>query len=213
VLAAILAALLGARFFHVFVFEYERYGFDPLSWIAVWRGGLAFHGGLVGILLTVAWFAHKHGISAYDLTDRLAVPVAVALALGRIANFINAEMYGTPYEGPFCVDYSQNQYMARPPEGCRHPTQLYESAKNFAIAGFLFAVRERVRPRRGVLTWSFIALYGWIRFFLMYFREEERVFGGLTLSQVFSGAMGALGVVMLAVVLFTPSPQPARKAR
>jgi len=204
VLAAILAALLGARFFHVFVFEFDRYGMDPVAWIAVWRGGLAFHGGLAGILLVVAWFSHHHGISAYQLTDRLAVPVAIALAFGRIANFINAEMYGTPWEGPFCVDYSQNQYMSSPPDGCRHPTQLYESAKNFGLAGLLFVVRERIRPRPGVLTWSFVALYGWIRFGLMYIREESRVIGDLTLSQVFSGAMGVLGILMLILIMIRP---------
>lgn len=213
VLTAILAALLGARFFHVFVFEFDRYGVDPLAWIAVWRGGLAFHGGLVGILLTVAWFSHRHGIQAYQLTDRLAVPVAVALGLGRIANFINAEMYGTPYDGPFCVDYSTNEYMARPPEGCRHPTQLYESAKNFGLAGLLFALRERVRPRPGVLTWSFVALYGWIRFSLMYIREEERVWAGFTLSQIFSGAMGVLGIAMLVVLFLGSSRTPARSTQ
>jgi phosphatidylglycerol---prolipoprotein diacylglyceryl transferase len=211
VLTAIIGALLGARFFHVFVFEFDRYGIDPMAWIAVWRGGLAFHGGLVGILLTVFWFSHKHGIAPYRLTDRLAVPVAVALGLGRVANFINAEMYGTPYEGPFCVDYSQNQYMARPPVGCRHPTQLYESAKNFVLAGSLLLVRERIRPRPGVLTWAFIGGYGWIRFFLMYLREEERVFGDFTLSQVFSGAMGIVGAVMLAVVLLAPPPAEEKR--
>jgi phosphatidylglycerol---prolipoprotein diacylglyceryl transferase len=204
-LGAILAALLGARFFHVFVFEFDRYGFDPIAWIAVWRGGLAFHGGLAGVLLTVAWFSYRHGIRAYHLTDRIAVPVLLALGLGRIANFINAEMYGTPYDGPFCVDYSQNQYMASPPDGCRHPTQLYESAKNFGLAGVLFLVRERIRPRPGVLTWSFVAAYGWIRFSLMFVREEERVWMDFTLSQIFSGLMGIVGVAMLVVVFMDRS--------
>ncbi len=214
VLVAITAALVGARFFHVFVFEFDRYGFDPAAWIAVWRGGLAFHGGLLGIVLAVIWFANRHGIGIYRLTDRIAVPVAAALALGRIANFINAEMYGTPYEGPFCVDYSQNEYMAFPPEGCRHPTQLYESAKNLGIAGGLFMVRERLRPRPGVLTWSFIGLYGWIRFGLMYVREERTVFMELTLSQVFSGLMGLLGVVMLIWVLtHEPVTDPPERVR
>ncbi len=202
VLAAILAALIGARFFHVFIFEFDRYGIDPMAWVAVWRGGLAFHGGLLGILLVVAWFGHRYGIRVYDLTDRIAAPVAVALGLGRIANFINAEMYGTPYDGPFCVDYSQNEYMAFPPEECRHPTQLYESAKNFGIAGLLLLVRERLRPPPGVLTWTFVALYGWIRFGLMYIREERTVWMELTLSQIFSGLMGILGIVML-LLLFT----------
>lgn len=204
VLAAILGALLGARFFHVFVFEFDRYGVDPLAWIAVWRGGLAFHGGLTGVLLAVAWYSYKHGVRVYDLLDRITVPVIVALAFGRIANFINAEMYGTPYDGPFCVDYSQNEYMARPPVGCRHPTQLYESAKNFGMAGVLLLARERLRPRPGTIFWSFIALYGWIRFSLMYLREEEIVWRGFTLSQVFSGLMGAIGVVMLIVLFVGP---------
>ncbi len=205
VLGAILCALIGARFFHVFVFEFSRYGVDPLAWIAVWRGGLAFHGGLVGVLLAVAWVSHRHDIQVYALIDCIAVPVALALSLGRIANFINAEMYGTPYDGPFCVDYSQNEYMARPPPECRHPTQLYESAKNLGIAGFLFLVRARLRPPPGVITWSFVALYGWIRFGIMYVRDEETIWAGLTLSQIFSGVMGVLGVSMLLFLLATRS--------
>ena len=210
VLVGIASALIGARFFHVFVFEFDRYGFDPLAWIAVWRGGLAFHGGLAGLVLAVIWFSRKHGLGRYELADRIVVPIALALGLGRIANFINAEMYGTPYDGPFCVDYSQSEYMARPPEGCRHPTQLYESAKNFGLAGVLFAVRERIRPRPGVLTWSFIALYGWIRFGLMFVREERTVWMELTLSQVFSGFMGLLGLAMLTWVLtHPPLPVPS----
>jgi prolipoprotein diacylglyceryltransferase len=99
------------------------------------------------------------------------------------------------------VDYSQNEYMARPPEGCRHPTQLYQSVKNFGLAGGLLLVRERIRPRPGLITWLFVALYGWIRFGLMYVRDEERVWMDLTLSQIFSGLMGVLGAVMLIVVL------------
>jgi len=201
VLTAIICALVGARFFHVFVFEFDRYGIDPLAWIAVWRGGLAFHGGLVGVILAVVWFSHTHGFKVYGLIDRIMVPVALALCLGRIANFINAEMYGTPYDGPFCVDYSQNQYMSLPPEGCRHPTQLYEAMKNLGIAGFLVLVRTRTRPPPGVTFWSFIALYGWIRFGLMYLREEETVWGVLTLAQIFSGIMGVAGTVMLLLIL------------
>lgn len=211
VLVAIAAALLGARFFHVFVFEFDRYGFDPVAWIAVWRGGLAFHGGLAGILAVTWWFSRKNGIPIYSLTDRIAVPVLVALGLGRIANFINAEMYGTPWDGALCVDYSQSQYMANPPDGCRHPTQLYESAKNFGMAGVLLLVRERLKPPPGTLTWAFVGGYGVIRFLLMYLREERTVWMDLTLSQIFSGMMGVLGIVMLIWVL-GPGRRPRRDA-
>lgn len=203
VLLAIMLALVGARFFHVFVFEFHRYGFDVIGWISVWRGGLAFHGGLLGVVLAVYLFGRKRGIRMYDLTDRIAVPVALALGLGRIANYINAEMYGTLYDGAFCIDYSHSQYMAAPPEGCRHPVQLYESAKNFMLAGLLFLARERLPLRPGVLTWAFVGSYGFIRFWLMFFREERIFAAGLTLSQVFSGVMALLGAVMLLVVFRT----------
>jgi phosphatidylglycerol---prolipoprotein diacylglyceryl transferase len=162
----------------------------PDAWIAVWRGGLAFHGGLTGILLVTFWFARKHRIPVYSLTDRIAVPVLVALGLGRIANFINAEMYGTPYEGPSAWTTRRASTWRMPPDGCRHPTQLYESFKNFGWPGSSFVVRERVRVPPGTLTWSFVGGYGVIRFFLMYVREERTVWMDFTLSQIFSGMMG-----------------------
>ena len=192
----LVGVLLGARFFHVFVFEFGHYGFDPVAWLAVWRGGLSFHGGLVGAVAAIALFARREGMSIYAITDRLAVPVAIALGLGRIGNFINAEMIGTPYDGPFCVDYTQNEHLVRPPAGCRHPTQLYEMTKNWVIAALL-AVMGRHRPRRGVITWSFIGLYGAIRFFLMFLRDEAAVWGTLTLSQIFSAVMAVAAAAVL----------------
>jgi phosphatidylglycerol---prolipoprotein diacylglyceryl transferase len=202
--ATFIGVLLGARFFHVFVFEFRNYGFDPLRWLAVWRGGLAFHGGLVGAVLAMFLFARRHGIAVYALTDRVAVPVAIALGFGRIGNFINAEMPGTPYDGALCVDYSQNQHLVQPPVGCRHPTQLYQMLKNWGIAGSLWAVATTVRPRPGVITWLFIGLYGLIRFFLMFLRDEARVWAGLTQSQLFSGLMAVTAAVMLVLLLRAP---------
>lgn len=202
VVGAFMAALLGARLFHVFVFEFGRYGFDPLAWVAVWRGGLSFHGGLVGVAVATWLFCRRRGVSFYGIADRAVVPIAVTLGFGRIANFINAEMYGTPYTGPFCVDYSGSPYMAAPPSGCRHPTQLYEMLKNWVLAGVLLALLHR-RPPPGVVFWSFIGLYGLVRFVLMYVREEARVWQGLTQSQLFSGGMAVAGVAMVAWLMLS----------
>ncbi len=202
----IIGVLVGARFFHVFVFEFEHYGFDPLRWIAVWRGGLSFHGGLVGAILGIGLFARRHDLTIYSITDRIAVPVAIALGFGRIGNFINAEMPGVPYDGPFCVDYTQNPHLAFPPQECRHPTQLYEMAKNWFMAAVLWGMGARAGPRPGVITWSFIGLYGFIRFWLMFLRDEERVLAGMTLSQVFSGLMAMLAAVMLVRLLRPGDP-------
>lgn len=208
---ALVGALVGARFFHVFVFEFRDYGFDPLAWIAVWRGGLAFHGGLTGVAVVTLVFCRRHQVSFYDIADRAVIPVAIALGFGRIANFINAEMYGTPYAGPFCVDYSTNPYMRAPPQGCRHPVQLYEMLKNWILAVVLWVMLRRWRPRPGVVFWSFVAFYGVVRFFLMYVRVEERIWLGLTQSQIFSGLMALGGAAMIAWLLLRTDPRAARQ--
>jgi phosphatidylglycerol---prolipoprotein diacylglyceryl transferase len=213
VFTSFLGALLGARFFHVFVFEFHRYGFDPSAWIAVWRGGLAYHGGLVGVALATYWFSRKYRVPFLRLADRAVIPIAIALGAGRIANFINAEMPGTLYHGPFCVDYSMNPHLRRPPEGCRHPTQLYEMAKNWVLAGFLFLQLRRFRPRDGIVFWSFIGLYGAIRFNLMYLRDEERILAGLTQSQIFSGGMAVMAVIAIIVLPRRPVLEPVQGKR
>lgn len=201
VLWSFVGAIIGARFFHVFVFEFDRYGFDPTAWIAVWRGGLSFHGGLTGVVLATWLFCRRHDASFHQIADRAVIPVALALGFGRIANFINAEMYGTPYDGPFCVDYSRNPHLAVPPRGCRHPTQLYQMLKNWTLAGVLWVLLRRVRPPSGVVFWSFVGLYGFVRFFLMYIRDEERVWAGLTQSQIYSGIMAAAGAGVVLWIL------------
>jgi phosphatidylglycerol:prolipoprotein diacylglycerol transferase len=192
--------LIGARFFHVFIFEYSRYGFDPLAWIAIWRGGQAFHGGLFGAILATFLFCRRYKVAFYDLADRVIIITALALALGRIANFINGEMPGTPYAGPFCVDYSQSRFLQNPPQGCRHPTQLYEMLKNGLLFGFLYALYRYRKPRPGVIFWSFVALYGLIRFWLMFIRDESQVWMGLTLSQILSALMAVLGLTALVML-------------
>ena len=196
VIWAVIGTVVGARFFHVFVFEFSRYGFDPLAWIAIWRGGMAFHGGIIGCSTGVFLFTRRNEIPFYAVADRFVIPVALALGFGRIANFVNGEMPGTPYAGPFCVDYSVSTYIPRPPQECRHPTQLYEMAKNWVIALSLYGFQQR-RPPSGVLFWTFVTLYGFVRFFLMFVRDEVLFLGPLTQSQVFSGMMALLGAFMV----------------
>ncbi len=208
ILTTVLGAVVGARFFHVFVFEYSNYGFDPARWIAFWSGGMAFHGGIVGVILSVSLFLKRYRIPVYSVLDRMVVPVAIALGFGRIGNFINGEMYGTLYDGPFCVDYSQSQYLPAPPDGCRYPVQLMEMAKNWLIAGFLLIQWKKFNPKPGVPLWTFVGLYGLIRFFLMYLRVEGRVFAGLTLSQIFSGMMALLGLSMVIYCMKQDRPDP-----
>lgn len=188
---------LGARLFHVFLFEYASYGFDPPAWLAFWRGGLSTQGGIVGGALATLLFCRRYGVAFYAISDRLALVAALMLGFSRLGDFINASGVGTPYEGPLCVDYSQSRYLATPPEGCRHPTQLYEAAKNWAIFGLLVLVRRLRHPRPGVISWSFVALYGSIRFVLMAMRDEPRGWLGWSTSQQLSAGMAVLGLAAL----------------
>lgn len=206
---AFVAALIGARFFHVFIFEFRDYGLDPLAWIAVWRGGLSFHGGLVGVVLATVVICRKYKIRFYDIADRGVLPIAIALGFGRIANFINAEMYGTIYHGGFCVDYSRSEFLRDPPLGCRHPVQLYEMLKNWVIAVLLITTRNQLRPPSGMLFWMFIGLYGFVRYWLMYLRVEPRIWAGLTESQIFSGIMAIVGMIAVAALLMSARRQPS----
>lgn len=194
----ILGVLIGARVFHVFVFEFGSYGFDPLGWIAIWHGGMAFHGGLVGVPVATWLFARRKGLPVYAFLDRLVLPAAFVLGLGRLANFINGEMPGTRWSGPLCVDYGYSRWLADPPEGCRHPVQLYEAAKEWMVLALMWLEARVMDPRPGALFWSFVAAYGLLRFPLMFLRVEPRVWTGLSLSQVFSAVQGVVGLAALA---------------
>jgi len=196
-LSLIGGVFIGARAFHVFVFEFASYGLDPLAWIAFWRGGLSTQGGIVGGVLASLLFCRRHGVEFYAISDRLAIVLALALGFSRIGDFINGSGVGTSYEGLLCVDYSQSGFISDRPVGCRHPTQLYEAGKNWLIFGVLLAVRRVSSPPPGVISWAFVFLYGTIRFLLMFLRDEPVLLLGWSASSWLSAGMTLLGGVML----------------
>src|SRR3989344_1809382 len=190
----ILGLILGARLGFFLFYQPSLLLKSPLELFMVWHGGMSFHGGLLGLMVGTVWFCRRHNVSFYELTDLLIFPACLALFLGRIANFINGELWGTLTNGSWCVDYSKNQHMAGLPEGCRHPSQLYESAKNLVIFGVLYTMKKRREWKKGVLFWSFVLLYGALRFFITFLREDPR-YGGLSTGQW-------LNVGMVFVALF-----------
>jgi phosphatidylglycerol---prolipoprotein diacylglyceryl transferase len=126
----------------------------------------------------------------------VVVPAALALALGRIGNFINAELYGRVADVSWCVDYSQNPYLSETIESCRHPSQLYESAYSFIMFFLLFLLNKKNLPR-GVLTWGFVAMYGLFRSLAELFRQPDAqvgfLFGSFTMGQLLSVPMLLVG--------------------
>lgn len=185
-LYSLLGGVLGARLFYVFVYNLPFYLANPLDVIAVWKGGLSIHGGIIGVVLVFLWFSKKKKIHPYVLSDMVVIPIAFALGLGRIANFINGELYGRVTTVPWAVQFPGV-------EGARHPSQLYASLKNFVIFGVLWMLKDK-NLSRGFMTWLFVILYASFRFVVEFYRQPDEQLGFL--FGVFS--MGQL----LSVVLF-----------
>jgi len=198
ILALIAGVFIGARLFHVFLFQFGSFGLDPQVWIAFWRGGLSTQGGIVGGALATWGFCRRKDVGFYEITDRLALVLALALGFSKVGDFINGTGVGTPYEGPLCVDYSQSEFMSDPPVGCRHPIQLYEAMKDWLVFAVLVSLRRISRPPPGVVSWLFVFAYGLGRLSLMSLRDESALLLGWSASQWLSGAMTVVGGAMLA---------------
>ena len=186
-----IGVLVGARFFEVFIYNFSLYSSDIFSWFAIWNGGLSFHGGLIGSIIATLIFCKKYKLDFYKIADITVIPVALALALGRIANFINSELYGRITSVPWAVKF-QNA------EGFRHPSQIYESMKNFFIFFILWFIKDKKLPN-GFMFWSFIFLYSTLRFSIEFFREPTRhgLIYGLTFGQLLNIPLIIIGLYFL----------------
>lgn len=201
----IISVVVFARLFEIIFFSWSYYSTRPLEMLMVWNGGLSFHGGLVGAAVVTYIFASKHKMHFYDIADALVIPAALALALGRIANFINSEHYGKIADAartPWCVVYS------RVDEFCRHPSQLYESLTNFFTFGVLMFYNKYLEKKgsekkgkyqKGTLFWMFIMLYGLLRFLVNFYRDDPsyQLFLGISIGQWLSLLMIMVGVFFL----------------
>ena len=193
------AVVVGARLGHV-ISSFGYYSANPGQIVAIWNGGMAFHGGFIGLVAAGYFFAKRKKISFYDLADIVVIPAALALAFGRIANFINGEFYGTVTSLPWGVKFRDI------PE-FRHPVQIYEAIKNFFIFVVLWQLQHNLFAKKvdqklpkGTLFWLFVFLYGSIRFPLEFLKDKVAVPDyafGLTWGQFWSIPMAVVGGYML----------------
>lgn len=196
----IIGIVLGARIVYVLFYNLIFYLQSPLEIFALWHGGLSFHGGLVGAISAAFLFCKKKKIEFYDLADIAVMPVALALALGRIGNFINGELAGRITNISWCIDYSKNKFVENLPSECRHPSQIYASIKNFAIFAVLWIIKDKKLPK-GFMFWSFVTLYGLFRTIVEFFRAPDEqigfIFNYFTMGQLLSFPLFLLGAYML----------------
>jgi len=182
-----LGVILGGRLGYVLFYNLPYYAQNPLQILFVWRGGMSFHGGLIGVLLAALWFCRKHRLAFIEVGDLLAAVAPLGLLFGRIANFINGELWGRPSDLPWAVVFPRAG-----PEP-RHPSQLYEAALEGLLLFLLlqlFAWRPRVREREGLLSGLFLTGYAIARIAVEFFREPDPqlgyLFGFVTMGQLLS---------------------------
>ncbi|MBU0470132.1 MAG: prolipoprotein diacylglyceryl transferase [Nanoarchaeota archaeon] len=183
-----LGVIIGSRLFEIF-WEPQHYLSNPLNLLKVWKGGMSFHGGLVGIVAAAWIYCKKKKINFWKIADILSLPAMLALALGRIANFVNGELVGRVWNGRWCVvfpDYNQL---------CRHPSTLYAAGKRFLIFGWLLFLSFRKEFKPGFIFWNFVFWEGLGRIIVDFFRQDQ-LFFYFTLGQWFSLVMVILALFM-----------------
>ena len=191
----ILGVILGGRIGYVLFYKFSDFLAEPWRILYVWEGGMSFHGGMLGVILALAWFASSRRQEWLAVTDFFAPLVPLGLAAGRLGNFINAELWGRPAGVPWAVVFPNVDGVPR------HPSQLYE----FALEGVvLFAVLWwfSIKPRPlGAVSAVFLLGYGAFRFVVEYTREPDRFLGllalGLSMGQWLSVPMIVAGGAML----------------
>jgi phosphatidylglycerol---prolipoprotein diacylglyceryl transferase len=214
----ILGVLLGGRMGYVFLYQPGSYLEDPLSIIAIWEGGMSFHGGLLGVVLAAWLYTWRHNINRLSAADAIALGVPPGLLLGRLANFINAELWGRPTELPWGVAFpgAAAQYCPDVAGVCaRHPSQLYEAT----LEGLILLVlllwmvwRRGAFKTPGLVCGTFLAGYGLARFLVEFVRQPDAQFidpgnplglawhvggYGLTMGQMLSLPMILLGLWLI----------------
>lgn len=181
----VLGVILGGRLGYVLFYNFEYYLAHPAHIPFIWEGGMSFHGGALGVIAVTLIYARKHKIDLLRLSDILAASVPIGLFFGRIANFINGELYGRVTDSPLGMVFPHGG-----PEP-RHPSQLYEAFLEgmvLFIVLALMAQSEKIRNKPGVIAGTFLIGYGIFRAFIENFREPDAQLGflamGLTMGQV-----------------------------
>jgi phosphatidylglycerol---prolipoprotein diacylglyceryl transferase len=211
---AFLGAVVGGRLGYVLLYDFQRTIQEPLSVFQIWKGGMASHGGILGVIGVMWSYGRKHGIPFYNLADATALCAPIGLFLGRCANFINGELWGRISDVPWAVRFPKSYLVPDFLEvgttewrtyvetyvAPRHPSQLYEAvAEGLLLLLLLWVIRVRA-TRDGAVALSFMGLYALGRIFCEFYREPDSQIG-YYFGFISQGQLLSVGLMMVAVVL------------
>lgn len=209
VLWVTLGIILGGRTGYVLFYNPAHFVAHPAEIVELWKGGMSFHGGFAGCVLAVILFARRRGIPMLSLGDITCAVGPIGLFLGRLANFINGELWGRAADVPWAMVFPGAGPLPR------HPSQLYEAALEGLVLFVILAliVRAGALKRPGLIVGAFACLYALMRVFCEFFREPDAqlgfLWGGLTMGMLLSIPLFIAGLVFLAIAL---RRAPLRKA-
>lgn len=197
VITVALTGVIGGRLGFVFLYGLEYLAADPLYAFRIWEGGMSIHGGVVGAVIGIVWFGRNKDYSTWKLLDAGALTTPPGLFFGRIANFINGELWGRPTGGDWGVIFPD----APGSEVPRHPSQLYEAVlEGPLLLGLLFFVMRKT-DRNGIVASFFLIGYGVLRFLVEFYRAPDPFIGyelfGMTRGQEYSLFFVLIGLIML----------------
>lgn len=172
---ATLGVILGARIGFVLFYQPSFYLANPVEIIKVWKGGMSFHGGLLGVMLAMYVYTQRYGIMFLALTDLVTAAAPIGLFLGRLANFVNGELWGRPTDGSWGIVFP------RAGSEPRHPSQLYEAGLEgvllFTVLTVLIFSPVKALRRPGLVSGTFLVGYGAARIFVEFFRQPDSYIG------------------------------------
>ena len=193
----IVGVILGGRIGYTFFYNFEYYLEHPIEIFMIWNGGMSFHGGLIGVIVASKLFSKKHGINQFIFLDLVALSAPIGIFLGRIANFINSELYGVPTELPWSVKFILIDNINR------HPSQLYEAFLEGIILFFIlrYFLKNNYLKKPGLISALFVIFYSLFRFFMEFFRMPDQQIGYLVLDLTMGQLISVLFLIFGGVLL------------
>jgi phosphatidylglycerol:prolipoprotein diacylglycerol transferase len=192
-----LGLIIGGRLGYVLFYDLPTYIATPLAIFKVWQGGMAFHGGLIGVMIAIWLYARQIKRRFFELTDFIAPLVPLGLAAGRIGNFINGELWGRPTNLPWGMVFPHVDSIPR------HPSQLYEMAlEGFVLFIILWIFSNRPRPTMAI-SGLFLVGYGTFRFMIEFARQPDAHLGFIAFNWMTMGQLLTLPMLIIGIILMT----------
>ena len=195
---SVIGVILGGRIGYVIFYQFDNFLQNPLYLIYIWRGGMSFHGGLLGMIFSIFLFTKKNNLEFFLLADFVSLVAPIGLFFGRLANFINVELIGKVTEFPIAIIYPTIDSLPR------HPSQLYEAFFEGILLFIIFLsiiLKNNPKRKNGYISGLFLLLYGIFRFSIEFIREPDQhiglIFNIFTMGQLLCFPLIIFGTVIL----------------